>query len=249
MITALLTLVLAAPSPGKDAEAEVTALVKKAERAAFESKRWKKYARIFVDDAVWISGRRPAPDEHDYQLTVDQRLTQLKARYADAPPRTNRLFFHDETVELDGDTAKLSTEVTRHFFGGQDTWRREYTLKRTKKGWRVTRVRQWPLSERLTQGPVAFDDGFWLDADEQVEKRAEEDFGSRISAFVEARQYGEALEFVEAAVKKPDATVETWMALANLAFELGRFDRAREAAATAKKLLPSLKLPPHLSRL
>ena len=229
---------LAAPS---DAERAIARTVKRAEQAGYERHRLEKYLAAFTEDATWVIGRFEDPEPHDFVIDRAARIEQLKRRWLSSERKGGRLMFVKEKVQVTGDTATLEAEVKQVFFGGDDLWARIYTLKKTGDQWRVQRVREWPLKENVGGTFISWTDQQYEEVEQSlrdVNKNADAGFTERFVALIRARRLKEAHALAEKTTAAED-THGAWLALANVAFELGKIEQAEVAAKKAARLDPT----------
>lgn len=238
----------AAPAPSAVEDA-LLRVIKRAEREGFEQHETSRYFAAFAPDAVWIDGRREVADAHDVKLDRAVMEQMLTRRHRTPLSGKEQLFVRDVESEVDGDRAVVVATVRRVYFGGQDTFRRRYTMRRVGEGWQITELRSWPVQE-MVQGLVhVYDDEHWLSLDEKADAALASETDSvaaRLSALVVARRIAEAHGLAKAATEKTPGDPAAWQARADLAFALGRLDEALDASKKVAKLRPEEPIAPHL---
>ncbi len=250
-----LALLLAVPALAEvDEQDEVARLVKRAERAGAERHDVKAWWRIMDKDVTLTSGRREVAGPHDVTLAAKPLRELRRLRWRAPSSSRSRLYFHDESVDITGDAAVFTAEVSHHFFGGVEVTRMRYELRRQKKPrkrqpkWRVVKMRRWLVRQNVGGEADVLNDEFWLDADEQVKELTVENpsLDATLAALVRARRIKDAYEAAVAETKKPEALASAWMARANMALELGMFKEARTALREARKRDKLVEVPPLL---
>lgn len=239
-----LAVLLAAPTLADvDEQEQVARLVKRAERAGAERHDVKGWWRVMAKDVTLTTGRRAVPGPHDVTLDAKALRALRQLRWQGPPSARARLYFNDETVDITGDTAVFTAEVSQHFFGGVEVTRARYELQRDKKArkgaprWRVAKMRRWYVRQNAGGEVDVYDDDYWLDADERVaeQKKESPSLDARLAVLVKARRIKDAYDEAVAETKEKGADASAWLARSNMALELGLIEEARSALREAKK--------------
>lgn len=231
---------------------EVARLVKRAERAGYERHDPKGWWRVMAKDVKRAVGRTEKAGPYDLVLDAKRLRALNAARWRRAPTSKSRIYFAGDAVTITGDTAVYTTEATWNFFGGSETTKRRYTLRRVKAkkkgrpGWEVTDIRWWWVSEVTIGVEDAFTEAFWTDADRRVAELDAQQVVSleeKLVALVAARRFQEAYDAAVAEAKTDPKSVEAWMAQAKIGAEMGLIPEARKAFARARALDRRARLP------
>jgi len=229
----------AAAAAPDSAEATIARMVKAAEREGFEQHELARSMAIFSDNAVFVIGRREVADEHDVVLDRARMKAVRALRYRSPTSERDQMFFRDVKVSIAGDTATMDATVSRELFIGRDTHRHRYTLVRAGDGWKVERLRRWPLMRQYNGPPQIIDDDMWLSAEESAKRVMEEEGASlaaRLTALTQAGYIAQAHAMAKAQTEAKPDDVAAWRGRAMLAFEMGLGDDATQAVRQALKL-------------
>lgn len=227
-------------------EVQIKKLVKEAERSAFERHGLDIWRRAFTPDVSFSRGRRAVRDAHDLKFDLKTELAIRRMRQPVAISGQDRMFFEDESLEVDGDTAIYEMDVIRRFFGGVDKHRYRLKLVRKSSGWLISEWRAWPLREHLGAIEEVFTDGFWLDADEKCEDKTA-DPKTRMGYLIAARHYAEGLELTGQQVAGAGSKdAQWWIRHAEMLAVNGNLKAVAAAVKTARKLDSFVDVPPFL---
>ncbi len=235
-------------APASEAPA-ITKLIKKAERSAFEEHEAAPYLKIWDPKATYTKGRDKVPGPHDVTMSFEAFAEHQRLRYKEPPNGRSRIYFHREEATPKGDEAVFTAELARTFFGGSDSMRRHYTLKKTPAGWRITSLREWPVAEKFAGEAVSYDKAYWKAADERVKETPEAEPVPRTMVLVKAWRFQEAYELAVRRTQKTKTDPLAWISRAEMAIALGELADARKAYEAARKLDPNQDPPPLLKSL
>ncbi|MCA9538382.1 MAG: hypothetical protein KC620_05810 [Myxococcales bacterium] len=244
----LLTLFFAAPVGAQmnDEGAEIARAIKEAEREGYEHHELARHLAVYADDAVFVKGRREAPDAYDLRFDHETMANRLARQYREPLSGEERIYFRNVKVEVTGDQATMTAEVAQHFFGGRDELLARFEVARTDAGWRVKAVRTWPTAQQIGPDIKRFSDTFWLEADKRAETNLTDETSSlytRLATLLEARWTMRAYQEACAATERRPTDTEAWLARARLALEVGALADVDKAAARLMKLAPRQDLP------
>ncbi len=228
------------------AEAGIARMLRLAEREGVERHELERALAIYAPDAVWISGRRGAPDAHDIRLDLPTLRAVRAVRYSEPPTGREQVFFRDMDVEIEGERATVTTLVAHDLFSGRDEMRYRYRLERRAGAWRVTEQRVWPTMRKQGGIPTLYTDAYWLDAEQHAERLLADENASleaKLFALNAASYLKKAHALAKArTVEAPDDAL-AWRARAMFALEIGEVADARSAAKRALALNPTIGVP------
>ncbi len=200
-------------------------------------------AALFTDGSGAALGR--AEDEEAYDRLLDAASLEALAAFYNRgdPDGSYEGGFTVIEVERVGDRARVRGERLERFGFGEERLRRgvRAELERTDRGWRIVRLREWPLYWGDTEEERTYDQGSWARRDAAVERALGEvandptlDHRRRlVEALLAAMRYAEAEEALQPLLDEaPDA--EAFEALSRVHLAFGRIPQARRAQASAE---------------
>lgn len=214
-------------------DADVSQVVKKAERAGYEHHDVAGILRIMRPGARWIVGRRAVADAHDVVMTQAIVADVLRLQYA-GPPGSRRVDFLETTVELDADPPRIMLIQSRRFSGGRVLTGTLFELARDAKGWGVITRREWPIEDRMGPFPTLYDDAFWLDADTGIDQPCSDTLAERFSALMNARRYAQLAREAAGLAARGGTDPKIWSFWAQAAYRLGKLSDARRLGRIAR---------------
>jgi WD40 repeat protein len=238
---------LGLPAPQGEAEA-IKRVIFRSEEAGWLHNELPAYLAAYADDAQVVEGRSETPAEWD--VTLDRRRMEAVRRLAFPVSATGELqtSYEDVQVRVDGERAEcryLSTGTGRSIF---HTWRVLATLHKGPAGWKVQRVRAWPVAEKR-QSVVRLDAAYWQAKDAAVaQARKDGDLRRLATALEQARRYAEARAVAQRLTGQTGATAEDWTLRSRVAFSVGEVGDARASFRTALARRPDLQPPWFLAR-
>lgn len=128
----------------------------------------------FTDDAELVFARAAAPSSHDVVLTLARARDRIRSELAGGPlePGADDYSFGFAHVEIrrTGDEARLAGTFLELFGGGEDSSSRgvEADLRREDGTWRITRMREHPISWGIVDESETYDAAYWQARDREV---------------------------------------------------------------------------------
>jgi WD40 repeat protein/tetratricopeptide (TPR) repeat protein/tRNA A-37 threonylcarbamoyl transferase component Bud32 len=236
------------PSADRKAEA-VKDVVLGADQAGWYHGNLSANLDAFTPDCQVVQARAERPAGWD--VTLDRRPLEDVRRYqvpATAALRL-RISYDDVGVRVIGSEAECrfqSTIGSPPFF---HTWAVVARLRQTPGGWKIFRLRSWPVRENQPTAQT-FDGAYWEARDRAVDRARRGASRRKLAqALEDARRYAEALPVARELTRRPRPTASDWVLCGRVAFALGRTGEAREAFREALRRDPGVELPWYFSRL
>ncbi len=193
--------------------------------------------------------RRPVAGEYDLTWARADYEIYKALEWKTPPTGRSRMYFHDESVHVEGDTALVEVEVRMTFFGGDEVQGRQYQLRKVGKGWQITQTRIWPKLKVLGVERFTYDDERWMAYDEElaVDEGEKAITGlARTVTLVNAWRMKDAYTLAKSLAAPNEAgarDLQALLAWSALALELGKVDEAKEAVRLAWAIDPTANPP------
>jgi len=199
------------------------------------------YAELFAPDAEpRIFGRTAEDERFDRRLTPAQ-IIALVVHYNSSADDSFRAGFPSIEVERIGDTATVRATRLDVFGSGEDasTHALEAQLRRAENGWRLVRLRSWPLSWVTQDEGRDYGAAYWGEMDAAVHRAHQRVMATPtvdarrqwVEALLSALRFQEAEEaLAPQLVEQPD--VDALEASARIHLALGRVEAGQAARAS-----------------
>ena len=230
------------PAEGK--RARILRRIKRAEQEGFERHNLKHYLSLFSKKAIWQFARTSESDPHEYSHSYDEHR-RVKALRWQRKPGSKQIHFRWVKWKVVDTQPVIETEVSMLFPGGEKVRQRRYTLGKKRGKWRVVKLRDWPITEKIGPEFRIFNDEAWAELD-AVAKRASideaMDFTTRMRHLISAHWIVRAYEIAKDTVEEKPGNAAAWRSMAEVGFSLGKVKKARKDAAQAFKLDETIPL-------
>ena len=196
-----------------------------------------------------INARYKVPSDQD--VTFDKpRLAKVRAvGLRGAAAIGFRTSFENVTVRVNGDRAEMVFTATSQLPGFFLVWAHDFTLRRTPAGWRIVTLRDWPSVLKENGVVTEYTPEYFRKTEAAAEEARRDGDGTRlVKALLLSRRHKDALLASREQARRPDATAEDRLGLAEAALQCGEMDEMWTAFRAALVAKPDIEMPWFLTR-